>query len=505
MLHISDTQSKRTLTQHTVGGLLWLFSSAGIQHALKLLTIVLLARIITPADFGVMAAAMVVVNFSHVFSLIGIGPSLVHLSRLESSYIRTGFTLSVLFGFFVGGIVYLMAPLTASFFRVPQISDVLRLLSIVFPLSGFAVVSESLMRRAFKFRDLAITEVCSYGLGYAVTSLLLAFKGFEYWSLVGAVIVQHSVRAFILSVMQPHQRIPQLELRTCWELLRLGGGYTIAQILNFFALQGDYFVVGRWLGATVLGFYTRAYSMMSIFVRLLGHAMNSSLFPAIAKIQDDRNRLGAVMQRSLAGVCILILPSSIFLSILAPEFVHVVLGPGWGKAVVPFQILALGMYFRIGYKVSCTLSQAIGAVYENARRQAVYAALVLFGAWAGQHWGGLEGAALGVLFALFLFFLIMSHLSLQLTSMTLRDFINVHMPAIRLSILVGIQSWVVAEVLRNFDFHSLLIIGATLASVSLSSLILINCFGSFFLGENGLWLLNMFARLNGLKKTCQGS
>ena len=132
MLPISDTEPKRTLTQHTVGGLLWLLSSASIQHALKLLTVVLLARIIAPADFGVMAAAMVVVNFSQVFSLIGIGPSLVHLSRIESSYIRTGFTLSVLFGFFVGGVVYLMAPLIASLFRIPQISDVLRLLSIVF-------------------------------------------------------------------------------------------------------------------------------------------------------------------------------------------------------------------------------------------------------------------------------------------------------------------------------------------------------------------------------------
>lgn len=245
--------------------------------------------------------------------------------------------------------------------------------------------------------------------------------------------------------------------------------------------------------------------MMSVFVRPLGQAMNSSLFPAIAKIQDDRDRLGVVMQRSLAGVCILILPSSIFLSILAPELVHVVLGPGWGNAVVPLQILALGMYFRIGYKVSCTLSQAIGAVYENARRQAVYAALVLFGAWVGQHWGDLEGAALGVLFALFLFFLIMSRLSLQLTSMTLSGFIHIHMPAIRLSILVGIQSWVVAEVLRNYDFHSLLIIGASLGSVCLTSFVLMNCYRAFFIGKDGLWVLDTFARFSGIKKTFQGN
>ena len=475
-------------------------SSAGIQHALKLLTIVLLARIIAPTDFGVVAAAMVVVNFSQVFSLIGIGPSLVHLSRLESSHIRTGFTISLIFGFLVGGVVYLLSPFIAHFFRMPQILDVLRLLSIVFPLSGLAVVSESILRRNFRFRDLAITEVSSYGLGYAVTSLILGFKGFGYWSLVWAVIAQHGVRAFILVILQPHQRMPQLKLRVCREILRLGGGYTTAQIFNFFALQGDYFIVGRWLGATALGFYTRAYGMMSVSVRFLGQAMNSSLFPAIAKIQDDRDRLGAVMQRSLAGVCILVLPSSIYLSILGPEFVHVVLGPGWGKAVIPFQILALGMYLRIGYKVSCTLSQAIGAVYENARRQAVYAALVLFGAWAGQHWGGLEGAALGVLFALLLFFLIMSRLSLQLTSITLNDIIAVHLPAIRLSILVGIQSWVVAEILRNYDFHSLLIIGASLASVTFTAFVLINCFGLFFLGNDGLWLLDTFTHLCGKKK-----
>lgn len=484
----TDSVVNRGMTHRTLSGLFWLFSSASVRSVLRLIITVILARLLTPADFGVVAAAMVVVSFAAIFSLLGIGPSVVQFPNLEPRHVRTGFTISLLFGLLFGGVLALVAPGVAQFYRMTELVLVLRILAVSFPLYGTAVVAESLLRRDLQFRKLAAAEIVSYGLGYGAVGVLMALMGFGVWALVAATIAQTALRTIILLILQPHPWSLQFEPAAAKELIYLGGGFTSAKIFNYFALNGDYLVVGRWLGADALGFYTRSYNLMTTSVTLFGQVLSNVLFATMSRIQDEPKRLAIAYRRGVALVSLVVLPASVVSLLLAAEIVDVLLGPNWSEVIVPFQILAIGMLFRTSYKMSSTLALSVGAVYRNAWLQALYAFLVIGGAWVGQHWG-LPGVAWGVLFALAAHFLLLSQLGLQLMSMSWQDFLAAHAHAVRLALITGLEVWGVAVALRNLEAPSVVVLVIPLFAVSVTLLVLLRFAPKFILGREGMWLV----------------
>src|SRR5207249_289368 len=144
---------------------------------------------------------------------------------------------------------------------------------------------------------------------------------------------------------------------------------------------GDNFVAVKWLGVQALGLYERAYQLMAMPATLLGQVLDDVLFPAMAQIQFDTGRLAVAYRRLVAGMAVMTLPLSAVAVALAPELIYAVLGPKWGDAALPFQVLAVGTLCRASYKVSDSLTRAVGAVYQRAWRQWIYAALALAPEW----------------------------------------------------------------------------------------------------------------------------
>jgi len=318
-----------SLSYRTLNALFWTFGGSSIQLGLRTLTLMILARLLKPADFGVLAAALTVVQFSEIFALLGVGPAIIQRSELEERHVRTGFTFSILFGLALAGVVWFFAPAIASFFQSEQLTSILRVIVLVFPLNGLMVVAQSLMQREFQFRKLAGIEVASYAIGTGIVGITLAFLGFGVWALAIAYIAQESLKTLAVLLVQPHSKKPQFELSTFKELFYFGGGFTIARVFNYFALQGDNLVVGRWLGVSALGLYGRAYNLMTISVNVLGQVLDKVLFSAMAKVQNEPERLVTAYRRGTALIGLTILPISVVSYILAPELINVLLGPAW--------------------------------------------------------------------------------------------------------------------------------------------------------------------------------
>ena len=395
----SVKQPNQDMTHQALRGLLWTAWGKGGQAVLQVLALVVLARLLSPADFGVVSAAVVVVGFASVFSKLGLGPALVQRADLEPRHVRTAFAASVYFGLLVGGVLWLAAPAIAGFFRIDGVEPVMRALAWLFPLRGLSVVAESLVQRDLGFRRLANLEVGTFALGYGAVGIPLAALGYGVWALVAATMSQSILNTLLLLVLRPHPMHVLLDRRSFGELMSFGGGFTIARLFNDLALQGDSLVVGRWLGPEALGLYGRAHQLMATPAALFGQILDQVLFPAMARVQDDVRRLAGAYTRGIALIALVMLPTSAALFILAPELIRLVLGPQWAGVVAPFQILAAGMLFRTSYKMSDSVVRATAAVYRRALRTAIYALLVIGGAWVGQHWGttGVAFAVLGAL------------------------------------------------------------------------------------------------------------
>ncbi len=477
----------QSLTTRALSGFLWTSLATGTNVGVQLVVLVILARLLAPADFGLAAAALMVVGLSAVFSSFGLGPAVVQHPHLRPAHQRAGFTLSVLFGVLFAALLSSLAPAVAAFFRLPELAPLLRVLSLVFPVQGLSVVAESLLQRELRFRSLALLDVATAVLGYGAVGIVMALLGFGPWALVGAHLAQFGLRTVLLLCLRPHPVWPLLERRACADLLYFGGGCTAAGVSNYVAGQAENLVIGRWLGAVALGVYGRAYQLMAGPAVLFGNVLDRVLFPAFSHLQDQPASLGTAYRRGNALVALVILPASGVLTMLAPEVVHVLLGPEWQAVVLPLQILGLGMLFRTGCKVSDCLVRATGAVYRRTWRQAAYAVLVGVGAWVGQYWG-VEGVAIAVLVTLVVNFFLMAHLALGLCETSWSTFAAAHVHGLLLAALVGAPAAVAATLLRGWGCSPLVVLVLSAAAV-LPALLGVCLLPDLFLGADGRWLV----------------
>jgi PST family polysaccharide transporter len=468
---------------------LWTLYGKGAYAVLQLVVVGVLARFVSPADFGVVGAALIVIGVSTMFSRLGLGPALVQRPELEQRHIDTAFTASVLLGLGLGGAMWLVAPLAAEFFRIPSVAPVLRALSVVFPLQGLAAVAGSLLLRELRFRYMANVDVISYGFGYGVVGIGAALLGLGVWALVLAQITHNVVKTTILLLGQP-PRLRSLPDRDAFrELMYFGGGFTLAKVANQLAQQGDYLIVGRFLGPAPLGYYGRAYNLMSAPASGFGTILDSVLFPMMARVQNDETRLATAYRRGVALIALVVLPASAALILLAPEAIHVVLGARWVPVIAPFQILAAGMLFRTSSKMADSLTRATGAVFRRAWRQIAYAGLVLGGAWVGQH-RGIAGVAWGVLLAITVNFLTMAQLSLEESKMSWWRLWLAHLPAVLTTLVTAPLVWVLAVALRSWGMPQVVTLVAGLGLVAACFLGLTLLAPGVFLGPDGRWMID---------------
>jgi PST family polysaccharide transporter len=484
------------MTRRTLNGLFWTFSGTGMQAVLRVLVMIVLARLLTPVDFGLVGVALVVVEFCEIVSQIGIGPAIVQRSNLESRHIRTGFTISVMLGFLLAFLFVGLAPVISQFFHTERLTPVLRAMAPVFVLRAFAIVAESLLQRGLHFRSLAGIQVASYIIGYGIVGVVLAWSGLGFWALVIALLVQTLVNTVALVIIQRRIIAFSLDAGAVRELLYFGTGSTATKIANFVARQSDNVIVGRWLGAAALGIYGRAYQLLAMPANLFGNAVDSVLFPALSQVQSEPQRLASAYRKSIAITALTVLPASAIMFFLAPEIIEVLLGSGWLAVTEPFQVLALGMFFRTAYKIGFTLARASGAVYQMAWRQGLYAFLVLAGSWIGQS-HGITGVACAVLFALTIHYLLSAQLGIGIARISWKDFAKAHVPAVALTAMSLTVTWQVVTLARAHHFPDLIILITTVVTVLACAVILVRLMPTLFMGEEGAWLAQTLSRYLG--------
>jgi PST family polysaccharide transporter len=359
---------------------------------------------------------MIVVGFLKYFSDLGVGWALVQLRDLQEAHIRSAFTITMFAGITVGAVVWGVSPLMAYLMEMPGLEPVLKGLSPIFIIQSIGNISQKLVERSLEYQRLAFVDVASYGIGFGTVGIGMALTGFGVWALVAATLGEAVVRSAILLWLQPHSVRPIIHLEAMQSILFFGGGFTAAGFVNYWAKKGDDLVVGRWLGAASLGVYDRAYTLLEATDRIVGRPLDKVLFPSFARIQEESGRVRRAFKRGFSLFGVFFMPVSAVAVIFSQEVVAVTLGGQWDAAIIPFRILAAGIFFRNGYKLCDILARGCGRVYGQALRHTFYAIAVIGGALVGQQWG-VNGVAAAALFALFVNFVGMVHLSLDITGL----------------------------------------------------------------------------------------
>lgn len=480
---------EKKLSARTISGFMWLLTGSGVQVLLKIGVLAVLARLVSPQEFGLTGIAIIALEFSKMFTQMGIGPAIVQMKELKEAHLKTGLSLSLIMGVFFASTLFMSSTLLADFFSMKELEQVLKVISSIFFVDSMTLVGQALMQRNMKFKAMAGIDIFSYAIGYGAVGITLGFLGWGKWALIFALMTQSVVQAFLVVIIQPFPKQPKLELKAFKELIHFGGGFTLARIGNYIALQGDNLVVGKTLGPAALGLYGRAYQFMVMPAALFGTALDQALFPAMAKVQDNKKQLGNAYLTGISFISLIGIPLSVVLIILAPEIIATLLGPDWSAVKLPFQILACSMLFRMSYKISDTLVRATGAVYKRAWRQLVYAAMVVFGSYIGHFWG-LSGVACGVAIALFTNFFLMAQLSLQLAKVSWLDVAKAHRQGTILGFFTVIFTYFSALLCRQFFESSLLVLVFTCLSTGILLALAFWIFPNFFISNYQKQLLH---------------
>ena len=476
------------LSQRTIKAGGWQLVAVVTKAAMQLLVLAILARHVLPVEFGYIAMANMVMVFIDMFADAGMGPAIIQKDVLTEEHIRVGFFLSIILGIFFVSLLWIFSPSIAAFFKTDNLVPLIRCLGFSALITKLSIVSRSRIERDMRFDILMWVDVGSYLLGYALVGIVMAILGYGAWAIVMGKLTQCSLQTLCLLLIRPNSIKPIFSGYVYKELLTYGGGLTLARMFDNMASQGDYFIIGRFLGSAPLGIYDRASSIMAMPGQYLNLVLDKTLFPAMSQAQTQPKRLEKAYFMSTNIVSTLLIPLTILMLILAPEIILFLLGSNWTSAILPFRILVITVIFRIFMNISDTLMRATGAVYANAIRKMILAFLIIFGSWIGQFWG-LSAVAVAVDIAVLIGYTLVMQLTIKIIGCKILDYFKIHIHGLVIGCILFLTIFPIVIVLRSYMNSEFLILFVSLAFSSLLMMLILLLYPKL-LGESVLEFLD---------------
>jgi lipopolysaccharide exporter len=330
------------LTRHTLKGLQWAYLGTAIGGVLQFGMTMIMARLLTPTAFGLIALAGLFLRFVDYFAKAGITQALVQKASLAADDIRAAFTLSAGLGAAFALVVLAGAPLAAQLVREPDLTPVLRWLSVGLLLHGLGAPSVALLRRGLRFRELALIEIGSYVVGYIGVGLIMALNGAGVYALVAAMLTQGGVNAASAYQRIRHPIAPSRVGASYRVILAFGARVSLVGFFEFLKSSLDTLAIGRWAGSAQLGLYNRAKVLAELPSYQLMQGLSKVLFPSFSAIQLEHKRLKKAYLSAVGAATAILAPLNAGMAVAAPEIILVVLGPQWVGAadVLPWLLLA---------------------------------------------------------------------------------------------------------------------------------------------------------------------
>lgn len=437
-----------------MGGAIKLGLSGAGQAVLQIVVTAYLARLLSPRDFGIVAAALIITDLMIGFSQVGMGPSLVQKRDIEDRHIRTAFTLCIILGIFGTVSVALSAKIIAHFLHSPDSVLAIQILSFAFILNNAGIVADSLAARRLQFGLLAKRRLVGFIVGYPIIGIISAATGAGALSLVFANLGQIATTTAIMLVSSPHPKRPLIDMDAFKSMWAFGLGFSVARLLNTFAAKIDQFVVARSFNLVTLGLYTRAHAIMRFPINTLGQIVEDVAFPSMSSIQDDRSRISNSYLQALSLANCVMFPAAFFVAIMANEIVDVLLGDKWRQAAPILMVLAFTLPLRSTQRLGSAVLRALGHSWLVAGSQLVYLGAVMLGAYFGARYG-VVGSATGVSIAVLIQFFILALFLVNTAKIDAWQITLSHLWAVPMIALTSMTAYVSHYAFHKFGMTSL--------------------------------------------------
>lgn len=351
-----------SLSQRAVSGGIWVFIARISDKGLGLIRLIILARVLAPDDFGLMGIALLAMSTLATFSQTGFNAALVQTKKNIEEYLDTAWTVQIIRGMVLSGLLLATAPLVATFFDTPKATAIVRVIAITVLLQGFTNIGVVYFRKELEFNKQFIYQSSGTvaDLSVAIPAALILRS---VWALVFGLLAGAIVRLIMSYAIHPYRPKIQFEPGKARELFGFGKWVFGSAIVLFLLIQGDDILVGKILGVAALGFYQMAYRLSNLPATEITNVISQVTFPVYSKLQDNLPKLREAYFKTLQLTTFVAIPLATGILVLAPEFTKIFLGDKWIPIIIPLQILCIfGAIRSIGATMG-SLYKSVGKPY----------------------------------------------------------------------------------------------------------------------------------------------
>jgi O-antigen/teichoic acid export membrane protein len=326
-------------------GFFWLGTSTFLGQFVSWLSTLVVIRLLSPSDYGLMAMTTVFTSLLTLISQMGVSSALVQTKELTEHQKRQIFGWVVITGLASVVVTYAAAPAIARFYREPSLVVLVRVLSVNMIVMTLYVVPQAMFIREMNFKAKAQIDLWAT-IAATVVTLTLAMKGMGVWALVAGLMTLQAVKAVAFNLARRQWIAPSFDLRGSRGLLGYGLMVTWDRLLNFLYLEADKIIVGRFLGNAVLGTYSVALALASIPLDKVLPIVTQVSFASYSRVQGDLARIRSTVLQTTRVVSLTCFPTFFGMTAVAPLAVPLILGENWAPIVVPFQVICLSLPFK---------------------------------------------------------------------------------------------------------------------------------------------------------------
>jgi len=367
-MDINLANQNQSLTSKSITALKWNYLGRLISLSLQFAIGIILARLLGPEPFGLVAIALFVQGLGNLFAEGGLGSALIQSQDISEHDIRSVFSTQILIGIILSGAVAGTAPLMAAFFNEPNATPVIMMMALSFIIQAIGQTSNALIRRNLEFKKIQIISLISYSIGYLGFGLPLATLDYGVWSLIAAQLTQVSINALSTYFSHRHPILPLVSPNNC-RYLRFGTAMTLNNITSWGISNLDTAIIGRSFETATLGVYNRVFNLVNMPMYAVTSSMQSVLFSAYAKSQNNQVILQRTFIASTSIMALLFFPIYGAMAAIPDLIIPTLFGDKW-QAAIPLMIpLCFAMAVNAMLAMSGPLLSAIGLPHIELKAQ----------------------------------------------------------------------------------------------------------------------------------------
>jgi PST family polysaccharide transporter len=374
------------LRQKTIRGMFWSAAQSWGGHLITLLVFAVLARMLDPSAFGLVALANVFVAFVKVFSDQGFTLAIVQRRNLEQAHLSTAFWTNISIGIALMCFGVVTSDFTARLLGEPGLAPIIRWMSIIFLISSLNGVQQALLQRNLEFKKLAIRSLSATVAG-GIVGIVLALRGFGVWSLVWQQLTGSIVQVIVLWRVGRWRPTLEFSIPHFKDLFAYGANVVGIKLMEFFNRNADNFLIGYFLGAVALGYYTVAYKLFQTLTKLFTAVTSLVTISSFSALQEDIPRLRNAFYAATQYTSVITIPLFVGLIVLGQQLTVLLFGQQWQASVPVVQILALAGILESIYFYNANVMLAMGKPSWRLKLNILSAIVNVIGFLIAVQWG----------------------------------------------------------------------------------------------------------------------